>query len=330
MPANVETAAFSNIPAWHQEGVVLDTDGNKGMTVEVALDVAGLDWEVAKVPVFAPAPGEDLEKPMQFVPVANQFGVQRSTDGKILGVVGRVYECVQNREGFDLLETMLGQDEQPVWIEAAGALDGGSRVWVLAHVEAELFIAGEEIAQYILFTTSHDGRSSVTAALTDVRVVCQNTLSWALDTTPRVFRVRHTCTASERIQQAQDVLGLRSLRAEELARQGEWLVNQEMSDKDFDRFLETLMPTPLDKGTGEPQDGTPAATMIANRRDDVRSIYKGADNLNDIRGTRWGALNAVVEYADYGRDFRDSETQLKAQFRDQAVKQQALQVLLEA
>jgi phage/plasmid-like protein (TIGR03299 family) len=312
MPANVETAVYANTAAWHREGTVLDTNGELGITVDTALVESGLDWTVEKVPVFA-------QYGRQRVEVKDRHGVQRDTDGEILGVVGNSWQPVQNHEGFALIEDFMGEGE--AFIEAAGALDGGRKVWILAHMESDLFIAGEAVSQYVLFTNGHDGRTSVTAAMTDVRVVCQNTLTWAIDTATRIHRVRHTSKATQRLAEARHILGLRNLRSEELAKQGEWLVEQSMSDAEFNTFLEALMPV------DDEQDDKPAGTMIRKRRDQIRDVYQTADNLNNIRGTRWGALNAVVEYADYGREFKTAETQLKAQIKDQVIKNRAVGLL---
>ncbi len=315
MPANIETGVYANTPAWHGEGTVLDTDGKLGIDVDTALDLSGLDWEVEKVPVFAKHGRKQVD-------IENRFGVQRKTDGEILGVVGKTWKPVQNAEGFQILQDIMELERDQVWIEAAGALDGGREVWVLAHLAEDLFIAGEQISQYILFTNGHNGRKSVTAAITDVRVVCQNTLAMALEMTPRILRVRHTVHAGKRLTEAKHLLGLRSLRAEALAKQGEWMANEAMDDVQFEKFLDQLMTLPTDD-----EGSSPARTMMEGRRETLTHLYRTADNLGDIRGTRWGVYNAVVEYADYHRRFESAATQTKAQFADQPIKTQALTLL---
>lgn len=314
MSANVETAVYNREPAWHREGVVLDPGGDLGLSVPVALDKSGLDWRVRKVPIFAASNyTEDDNGHIHTTPkaklgnvISDRFGVQRESDDKILGVVGSTWQPVQNHEGFELIEDFMQGDT--AYIEAAGALDGGRKVWILAHMAEDMQIAGEDIYRYVLFTNGHDGRTSVTAATCNTRVVCQNTLTMALRETQRIVRVRHTTKATKRLAEAKKVLNIVDKNAIELAKQGEWLVEQEMSDKQFDKFLERLMPVP------EEQEGKPAETMICQRQSDVRAIYRGTDDLNDIRGTRWGAFNAVVDYADHHRKFRDDNTRVKAQF----------------
>lgn len=305
MSANVETAAFANTPAWHREGIVIDTNGKKGMTVPQALKASGLDWTVTKVPLFVDyGNGPQIE-------VEGRYGVQRQTDGKVFGTVGGAWEPVQNIEGFQIVEDLIqqagGQDTK-VWIESAMALDGGKKVVVMAHLDSGLQIAGEKYEDYLVFMNGHDGRTSVTAFSTMIRVVCSNTADWASDVASkagRIVRVRHTKNAGERIQEAAAILNMRNLRAEELAKQGEWLVEQTISDADFVGFLESLMPVK--------EEDTPAATMIKDRRTQVADLYFDAPNLAPIRGTRWGALQAVAEYSDHTRSFKSTDAQVKAQ-----------------
>lgn len=349
MPANVETAAYANTPAWHQEGEVLDTDGALGIDYLTALEKSGLDWEVAKVPDFAPvlnagpavmaAIKDGTEIPAGAIQLnEDRYNVQRLTDGKILGNVGATWQPIQNHEGFEILADVMNITTQEMFIEAAGALDGGRVVWILAHLAEDMQIAGEDIAQYLLFANGHHGRLAIVAQGTNVRVVCKNTLDYSIGKAknlkrvgdmyvgPRQVRVRHTVNAGQRIKQAQQILGIRDKSAEALAIQGEWLADQSMSDAQFDKYLEKLMPFPDDG-----KEKSPARTMIQKRRDMLEVVYQGAENLKPIRGTRWGALQATTEYADYHREFKDSNSQLKASWgftnSGQILKDNALQLL---
>lgn len=326
MTANLETGAFANKAAWHNEGNVLDTDGKLGMGVADAIEASGLNWDVVKTPAFTFRP-EDLDQNNVPKPdatpirVDSRFATMRTSDFNTFGTVGKAWHPVQNVEGFALVEDLLqGAD---CWIEAAGALDGGKKVWVLAHMADNMRIAGEDYSKYILFTNGHDGRSSVTAAMTDVRVVCQNTLALALSDAPRIVRVRHTSRASERVQEVKHLLGIRDLYAEELAKQGEWLVEQELTDSKFDQFLRELMPA---------DENLPhVVTMAETRRETIANLYHQAENLGPIRGTRWGALQATIEYADHHRNFVDNDAAIKGQFGftagQTAVKNRAAQIL---
>lgn len=304
MPANVETAAYANTPAWHREGVVIDTDGRKGMTIEEALPASGLDWEVEKVPAYAMFDGKPVK-------IEGRYAVQRTLDGRVFGTVGRTWEPVQNIEGFQLIDDLIqlaGGQGTPCWIESAMALDDGKKVVVMCHLDMNLQIAGEKYNSYLTFVNGHDGRTSVTAIAQDERIVCANTLAMGMyqaEKSGNIVRVRHTVNAADRIKEAIGILGMRNQQAEELAKQGEWLVEQEMSDAHFEKFIESLMPIEKPK--------TPAATMIQDRRDVVVDLYQNAATNAPIKGTRWGAFQSVVEYADHKREFKNTDTAVKAQ-----------------
>jgi len=344
MPAAVENAVFANTPAWHGLGTVVDTEGDKGISIGKALELSGLDWEVRKVPSFALSVEAGLDDYKDFMEkvksgaelkysdlvwAKDRFAVQRMTDGKVLGVVGSGWTPIQNADGFQLVDELCQQAGGKAWVESAGSLNGGSQVWVLVHIDTEMQIAGEDYASYLLFTNGHNGRTSVTAAAMDERVVCANTLDIGLsqaDATGRIVRVRHTTKAEARIKAASAILGMRNKRAEELAQQGEWLADTKFTDKEWDAFMTELMPVP------NPDEDSPAKTMIEGRKATLSTIYYDAPNLEPIRGTKWGALQAVLEYSDHARNFTNQETQLKAQWglTAQPLKQQAYDLLVAA
>lgn len=340
MPVNATTKVEAkhgrdHNPAWEGQGILLDAEGKKGLTVEQALPASGLDWTVEKVPLMAylppnvskdPTPPKDgVISPKGMTTVRSRFGAQRMDTGEILGTVGETWQPVQNLEGFAILNDVIAQASAldagyNLWIKSAGTFDNGRKVWVLAHIDQELQIAGEDYRNYLLFMNGHDGRTSVTAASMTERFFCSNQLNYG-PASKWIVRVRHTTKAAQRIQEAHTILGMRNQRAEELAKQGEWLVNKKFNEKAFQDFLAELMPIP------EPD--TPAATMVADRRAAVTRIYQDAPNLESIRGTRWGALQSVVEYADHGREFRDDTTKLKANWgiTPATIKDRALDLL---
>jgi hypothetical protein len=70
----------------------------------------------------------------------------------------------------------------------AGALGQGARVWILAKLPGQVHVVGEDVAdKYLLLANGHNGATSVQVKFTPVRVVCQNTLTIAMnDGGPRV------------------------------------------------------------------------------------------------------------------------------------------------
>lgn len=85
--------------------------------------------------------------------------------------------------------------------ETAGSLQGGRRVWMLAHMPHEYIISGERISPYLLFSNTHDGTGAIKVALTPVRVVCSNTLNLALSTAKRSWSMIHTGDIKGKLQE---------------------------------------------------------------------------------------------------------------------------------
>ena len=172
MPADFESGFFGNGErAWHGLGTVIPDDV---VTADRALDLAGLDWDVVPQPLYHGA----LTDPALHIPIASHVANVRTTDGRVLGVVGDQYRIVQNRDAFAFVDDLL--DTGGAKFHTAGALSGGRIVWILARLPEGIMIAGENIDPFILFTHAHDGTRAITVAATPIRVVCRNTLNIAL------------------------------------------------------------------------------------------------------------------------------------------------------
>ena len=70
----------------------------------------------------------------------------------------------------------------------------------------------DTVSQYILVSNSHDGSGAIKILPTPIRVVCNNTLTWALRKGhANQYSFRHTKNASERVEAARKVLRLVNL-----------------------------------------------------------------------------------------------------------------------
>ena len=146
--------------------VYFDELGNKitgCQKTAVALKLSGLDYKVEKKPVFL----EDGKE------IPDRFATVRSDNGLVLGVVGKDYCVLDNEEGFEFIDEIMGEGGAD--FETAGSWDKGKRAFIVAKTEP-INICGDEFAPYILFTNSHDGSGSIKAMFTPVRVACNNAL----------------------------------------------------------------------------------------------------------------------------------------------------------
>jgi phage/plasmid-like protein (TIGR03299 family) len=161
---------------WHGHGVVLD---HAPASVAEALELAGLDWEVRQLDLYT----EDLDQ------VDGLVANVRADTNTVLGLVSTRYAVVQNIDALAFLDNLIGS---AMHFETAGSLWGGRRVWALAKLPEWIEVGGDPVDRFALVSTGHDGAYGIKAAVTPVRVVCNNTLTWALDGAQRVYSVRHT------------------------------------------------------------------------------------------------------------------------------------------
>ena len=204
MSANVESMFYVRKAPWHGLGIrVIEAPDS-----ERALIAAGLNWAVVQEPIYT-----------QEEELINGYKANvRDSDRSVLGVVTDRYKIVQNREAFAFTDELLGEG---VRYETAGSLQGGRKVWLLAHMPHEYIISGEHISPYLLFSNTHDGSGAIKVALTPIRVVCQNTRNLALNTAKRSWSMNHTGNIEGKMKEAKDTLFMAEKYMDELGKEFE-------------------------------------------------------------------------------------------------------------
>lgn len=282
----------SGIQPWHFPWIgTASTVVDGRLTAADALAAAGLDWTVEKEPIFL-SDGKEIPR---------QYAIVRQSDRKPLGVVMGRYTILQNAEAFDWANYMVGGDG--THFETAGSLKGGRMVYLTLKTPFQVDLpGGDKLETYVLIYNRHDGSGSVTAAVITIRVECKNTLSRSIAGALGVARIRHTANLAARMGQARTVLGLAqgaSDRAEEVASQ---LLAQKMSSAKFAKFMDLLM------APESAEEATPRAkAMVERRRETIEQVYRTHPTQEAIRGTAWGAYNAVTFYNDHLTPRRDTE-----------------------
>lgn len=280
----VNEAAYALKPAWHGLGHVLDHAPNS----EEMVKAAHLDWTVSKRPLRTDE-GEGS------IAIPGQFATVRDDINRPLGVVGEDYTVVQNAEAFAFLDGLL--QDGVMKYEAAGALKGGRLVWVLARMPGfDLIGDGDQVDRYIMFSTSHDGWSSLYAIPTSVRVVCWNTWRAA---TINMSGIRHTSGVKTNLKRMEMYLSQFDAAFTLFRDNARLLLNRKLkSSKQVSAYLDRLFPLK--------DDATESAKT--RREDKVVSIagnLKHATNmLPGMKDTWWAMYNAVSLYTDHQTKFR--------------------------
>jgi phage/plasmid-like protein (TIGR03299 family) len=297
--------ALRGTPAWHNLANRIFSQDEE-VSTQLMLDEAKLsNWDVRLSPVAEHIPSEwNDSSGAQYVIRNNPFG--NGTD--VLSVVGSRYKVVQNEDLFSFADNILDGDSRCAW-ESAGSLKAGKVVFGSLTVPREMVLdpqgANDKTKLYLIVWTSHDGSVAVQAAITPVRVVCQNTLNLAMKSAKQSFKIRHTQTAEGKIQIARETLGLTLGYFDEFEKSAQELFKQEITDKQFQDIVKTIYPKP------EKDASKLAITKWDNKVILLNDLYHNSPTNANIKGTKWGAFNALTERLDYFRSTRKSNSESK-------------------
>lgn len=281
MAYNIETGK-----PWHNMGVPAEG----AMTAEQALDLAGLNWTVRRASLYA-------RHGSKYVKAPDRWSVQRESDGKILGTVGKDYTPFQNAEAFAFLDAMLESGDAS--IDTAGSLFGGKRIWVTAKLDGFTVLGQDAYELYILISNSHDGSRALRVAVTPIRVVCANTEAMALNGAQQTFSIRHRGELAGKVQEAKETLGLAKKYTEVFVEQAETLAKVDVPADTFESIMARAFPQ---------QKRQLAANLSA-----VKIIRAESPRIpDDLRMTGYGALSALTEWTSWGKDYRTEEARMKS------------------
>lgn len=282
---NAAMAYIGEVP-WHGLGEKLPPN----QPVEVWLKAARLEWELERLPVQYLVDGKVRTMPDRFV-------LARNDTRDALSVVSGDYQVVQPKEVIEFYRDLVRDFGYS--LETAGALNGGRKVWALASagITESIGNKGEDpIKLYVLLATSCDKTLATTAAFTSVRVVCQNTLFFAIADVKHQGRkhIKVPHTRRFEMDEVKQQLGLINVSWAGFLTQVRAAAARKMDDGAvsafFDKVLGRKPPEPLGAKAGRDH-----FTMM--------SLYRSApgQDAETAKGTLWGAVNAVTYYSDHVR-----------------------------
>lgn len=267
-------------PAWHGIGKVV----GHLLNAKDALTESGLLWTVSKQPIYT----------ADMVEIPKFYASTRDDNGSVLGIVGERYRHFQNVEGFSFIDSIIGDGGAK--FATAGSLYGGATVWILAELPDEITVAGDAIKPYFLLKNTHDGSSARQVLLTPTRVVCQNTLNMALKEARRVFSVPHTRdydeSDAEQVKAARSVLKLTRAYYESFATFCENLLVEKFTQAAYEDLCKALIPIKENGGRGR--------TVALAEHEKLVEAWNARD-LDNVRGTKFAAYNAIADYSDHMR-----------------------------
>lgn len=272
--------AYTGQSPWHKGGVYL---GETEATAEEMLKASGLDWEVSTQEISC---GGSI--------VSDFKAIVREDTQEVLGIRGQKYIPYQNSEAFKVLDPFIGIGKG-IW-HTAGVLGKGERIWIQAKLPGYIEVTKNDIIEkYFLLVNSHNGSTGIKLLFSPQRVVCQNTLQMALVSgESSIMNVRHTKNHEIKIKQALKIIGLVEQIAKDFETDAKKMYELKMSDADIDNYLAEIITI-----AGEAKEKIKLYTDKSYIR--YRDYIEGGlgTDIQGVKGSLWGAYNAVTEAVDH-------------------------------
>ncbi|WP_418120014.1 DUF932 domain-containing protein [Variovorax sp. 350MFTsu5.1] len=313
----LQQMAYVGQTPWHELGNQLPPK----QPLEVWARQAGMDWRICETPVRYMA--EQAGALGSIRTFEDQKVLYRSDTKAPLSVVGSRYQIVQPRDVLEFYRDLT--EVSGFELETAGVLKAGRKFWALARTGKETALKGNDTVKgYILLATSCDGTLATTATPTTVRVVCNNTLSIALNGASSAVRVPHSTTFDAQAVKRQ--LGIAVSGWDTFMYRMKTLAERKVKTHEaLNFFLRVMCQT----------DEHAASQALTNERalKKVQELYEGRGRgaeLGAAKGTAWGLLCAVTEFVDHERRARNQEYRLDSAWFGQGagLKQRALDAAL--
>ena len=281
--------AYMGETPWHKLGQQMQ----EGQTIEQWQQAAGMDFEIKSTQVYYKTDADQVYAMNKF---KGKKILLRSDTQKALAVVSDTYKVVQPKEILEFYRDLT--EKAGFKLETAGVLREGRKYWALANTGNQIKLAGDEIKGYLLLGTACDGSMATTAMFTSVRVVCANTLGFAMQEAEsgkakNVVRVSHRSVFDEDFVKAQ--LGLADISWSKFITQvDKWCtmtVNESLAKNYFDSIASYTT--------------TEGDVVVSKKTTDMlMSLFQGGGKGSDLvtaKNTVWGMVNAVTEYVDHHR-----------------------------
>lgn len=284
MAANIDSMLYVGETPWHGLGKKYE---EPPMTPREIITGASMDWEVGDKRMFTELHDR----------VLNYHAIYRMDNNDILGVVNKANIIhTQNVDTFNAFGDILGRE---VDVETAASLDRGCTVFGCFKIRQGYKVLDDEVEHYFVVVNDHlkcDGK--VTIMNTPIRVVCQNTLSAALDNNSGKIRIPISSDNNVNAELARKIIGSAGFAIDRLGKKAEEMVAHKINRDYVDRLLDEMFPY-IEVKDGETSTHDKANERVELMRETFVSDCLGADNLGNYRNTEYAVFNAIVDFSQH-------------------------------
>ncbi len=315
--------AYAGAVPWHGLGQQLDPDA----PVQSWIKAAGMEWVIQRSTVeYKDRHGV----PRRF---EGQEVLYRSDTGAPLGVVSEGYHQVEPHQVVEFFAELV--DTRGWKLETAGTLFGGRKFWALARICADQPVLDprDKVGKFLLLSTTADGSAPTSATETEIRVVCNNTITAAERRAAKASWTHRSKWDPVLARQQLDLVGANEAtdtfaRTMEVFRK---LAERSLRPTERDDLTLRLYGLEADNMTAEGKQKAFSGRGISK----VRSLARGdgliGEELDGCAFTSWSWLNAVTQHADHNAQARSQSHRLDSAWfgRGADRKRRALELALE-
>lgn len=300
-------AAFVSLKqeAWHGLGVVVDQE----MSVSDALRLGNLDFQVEKAPNRHHLPTGEV------ITSATSFFTYRTDTNFVLGDrLGATYQVVQNEEALAVVDSLVSQGGMIV--ETAGSLRNGATVFMCCRLPENIVVGdSDQIKQYLIIATGHDGNTPILAYFSNVRVVCNNTLQLSFGDATKKHTIRHTRSAADKLNEALRLMGLAHKNQTAVSAAYNQMQEMKMDGVRFWDYIGNVFFSPAEIKELR-AGGNPSQVISTRKRNVVDKVVQfaqtGIGQREAVPGSAWWAYNAVTGYFTHLAKHDDPETRMES------------------
>jgi phage/plasmid-like protein (TIGR03299 family) len=220
-----------------------------------------------------------------------------------LDVVSNDWNPIQNHEAFNFFDEYCRAGDMDM--HTAGSLRDGQIVWALAKVKEsfELF-KGDQVDSYLLFTNPHRFGQCIDIRFTPIRVVCNNTLTLALESSSdRMVKKNHRGVFNA--DEIKEKLGIATDKLAKYKEMAKFLGSKRYTEDTLKGYFNTVFPS-LSKKSLE----TDTEKMSRGAKQAL-AVMETQPGSNFARGSWWQAFNAVTFLTDHKLG-RSADTRLQS------------------
>ncbi len=276
--------------AWHYRVDLQSEESNHYPGAIPAEDVKRrlFNWDAVERDIYIMTDGDPEQ-------IDGRKAIVRSDNNVVMGIFKEGYQPHQYEDWLiNNVENLLDDSLQ---IGSAGLLRAGAVAWVQIEVPDSMKVNGVVFRPHITATTSFDGSLATTYLRGANLVVCDNTLSAALGAgDSSKLKFKHTKYSHVKLMDARSALEIVHNIGEAFTEQIETLCDIKVSEGDWEKFLNELVPVPEKDGRGK--------TVAENKQSELQVLYRHDDRCSEWQDTAFGVIQTVNTWQHHNATVR--------------------------